>query len=122
MFKLLFLLLLTLPLGAQWTHHTCPAGEKDYTPGHGLATQQPSAGYTVLLTVGDEDWYDPTPLGRDAKDWLKAAGVSYFNWFSPRSWRKNYRSALVGFRMLPGRRWEACAYVKDRRLWELPRP
>ena len=106
-------LALSPTLAGQWAHHRCAAGDKDYDPGHGLAQQRPTAGYDLALTVGPEDWYDPTPLGRDALDWLKAAGVSYFNWFSPGSWAKNRRSALVGFRMLTGRRYEVCAYVND---------
>ena len=103
----------SLSLPAQFVRHVCPAGGKDYAPGHPGGTSAPHAGYTLRLTIGSDDWYDPTPLGRDAKDWLKAAGVSYFNWFSPGSWPKNHRSALVGFRMLPEERWQVCAYVND---------
>lgn len=82
-------------------------------PGHGLQLKRPTSGFDLTMTIASEDWYDPTPLGSDAADWLKAAGVSYFNYFNLGSWAKNRRSALVGFRMLPKERYQVCAYVND---------
>lgn len=119
--KLLYLLLLAsllhLPLQAQsaaaWAYHECEAGDKDYDPGHPLAQQRKAAGYEFSFTISPEDWYDPVLLGREANDWLKAAGVSYFAWFRASTWAKNHLSALVGFRMKPDRRFEVCAYVND---------
>lgn len=97
----------------RWRHHTCAPGEKDYNPGHALALQKKTSGYDVDLTIGPEDWYDPAPIGREAKDWLKAAGVSYLNVWRPATYAKNHLSALVGFRMRPDQQFEVCAYVND---------
>lgn len=94
--------------------HVCPAGAKDYDPGHATPSRRPGAGYELTLTVPPEGWYDPTQLPpRDRKDWLKAGGVSYYDFWKPGTWPKNRRSALVGFRMFADRQWQACAYVND---------
>lgn len=113
----LFFALLIIPTWAQaqnnWTYHDCDAGDKDYDSGHPLAQQRKAAGYEFVFTIKPEDWYDPTVLGREANDWLKAAGVSYFAWFRASTWPKNHLSALVGFRMKAAQRFEVCAYVND---------
>ncbi|NJC26241.1 hypothetical protein [Neolewinella antarctica] len=96
-----------------WTTHTCGEGKKDYSPGHTTGWGEAGTGYDLALVITDEAWYDPAPLGRDAKDWLKAAGVSYYSFWRPTTWPKNHLSALVGFRMLADRQYEACAYVND---------
>jgi len=96
-----------------WQYHRCAFEAKDYRPGHKLSLGKRSAGFDVDLTIGPEDWYDPEELGREAKDWLKAAGVSYLSFWRPGTYAKNHLSALVGFRMKPGRRFEVCAYTND---------
>lgn len=96
-----------------WQYHQCLPGDKNYAPGHDLALSRKSAGYDVELTIGADDWYDPKILGREAKDWLKAAGVSYLSIWRPGTYAKNHLSALVGFRMKPDRKFEVCAYVND---------
>lgn len=117
LFLSLFFALLIIPTSAQaqnnWTYHECEAGDKDYDSGHPLAQQRKSSGYQFAFTIKPEDWYDPKVLGREAKDWLKAAGVSYFAWFRTSTWPKNHLSALVGFRMKADQRFEVCAYVND---------
>ena len=117
LFLFLLLMIFQSPLQAQtgdnWTHHACNAGNKDYDAGHPLAQQRKAAGYEFVFTIKPEDWYNPKVLGREANDWLKAAGVSYFAWFRASTWPKNHLSALVGFRMKANQRFEVCAYVND---------
>lgn len=94
-------------------YHTCEKGSKDYVPGHGLKLKFAATGFDFEFSISAQDWYDPVLLGKEAKDWLKAGGVSYLSLFRPNTWPKNHLSALVGFRMLPNQRFEACAYVND---------
>ncbi len=112
-----FLLLISLlgpQLFAQATVHRCEAGDMNYAPGHPTSAQRQTGGYDLTVLVRPEDWYDPSVLGRDAKDWLKAGGVSYYSIWRPGTWPKNRLSALVGFRMRADRRYQICAYVNDR--------
>jgi hypothetical protein len=117
-YPILILLLLTIikmPIQAQdnWTYHQCKASNKNYSPGHGLGLKRKADGYEFSFTIKPEDWYDPKVLENEAKDWLKAAGVSYFSFFRPATWAKNHLSALIGFRMKANQRFEVCAYVND---------
>lgn len=96
-----------------WTTHTVSEGAKDYSPGHKLGVQPMTTGYDIEISVPVEAWYDPSQLGEDKKDWLKAGGVSYFSLLGPQTWPKNHDSALVGFRMLSDSAWQYCAYVND---------
>ncbi|MEM9528512.1 MAG: hypothetical protein AAGA31_18000 [Bacteroidota bacterium] len=102
------------PLEKQpWVTHRCPAGQKNYSPGHQLAQQSLTKGYDFSFVISADDWYDPNLLGKEAKDWLKAGGVSYFSYARPNTYAKNRLSALVAFRMTAGQTYEACAYVND---------
>ncbi|MEM9259693.1 MAG: hypothetical protein AAGA62_08605 [Bacteroidota bacterium] len=102
------------PLAEQpWVTHSCPPGSKNYSPGHRLAQQSVTEGYDFSFVISADDWYAPELLGKEAKDWLKAGGVSYFSLARPGTYAKNRLSALVAFRMTANRTYEACAYVND---------
>lgn len=99
--------------GQPWITHICPQGANDYKPGHQLAQQNAGAGYDFSFVILGNDWYDPDLLGEEAKDWLKAGGVSYYGTARPGTYAKNHLSALVAFRMVKDRKFEVCAYVND---------
>ena len=98
--------------------HRVNAGESDYWPGHGHLPRR-ARGFRVSLSLSASAWFDPSeagPIQRDGRDWNKAAGVSWFSVWKPKTWRKNHCAAIIAWRPseLKGV-FELAAYTNDER-------